>query len=353
MNTSFRLWPEQASTFAHDLDPLTIFLLIVSTVITLVVFVAVVYLAIRYRRRRADERPAPVHEPHWFENAFAAAMFLVFMVMFFWGARVYFVAFKDAPDALDIHVIGKQWMWKIQHPDGTREINTLHVPLGQPVKLIMSSQDVIHSFYIPAFRVKQDVVPGRYTVMWFEATKVGEFHLFCAEYCGTQHSGMIGRVVVMEPQEYEAWLSGSVPDEPPAVAGQRLFNSLGCQTCHGSQAPSMAGLFESTVQLESGRSVRADEQYLRRSITDSTADIVKGYKPIMPSFRGQVSEEQLASLIAYIKSLQTAGQGGVNAPATMPAGQRQLPIEVDPTQRPRVTPGASPTPRPAPTGGPN
>jgi cytochrome c oxidase subunit 2 len=242
-------------------------------------------------------------------------------------------------------------MWKMQHPNGTREINTLHVPRGQPVKLIMSSQDVIHSFYIPAFRVKQDVVPGRYTVLWFEATKVGEFHLFCAEYCGTQHSGMIGKVVVMEPQDYEAWLSGTVPDEPPAAAGARLFQSLGCLTCHGSQAPTMAGLFGSTVELENGRTVQADEQYLRRSITDSTADLVKGYKPIMPSFRGQVSEEQLSNLIAYIKSLRDVSRNS----STMPSGPGGLPLEIDPAQRPRVTPGASGISPPAanPTGGPN
>lgn len=325
MNTGFRLWPEQASTFAEQLDPLTIFLLIVSTVITLVVMVAVAYLAIRYRRRRPDERPAPVHEPHWFENAFAVAMFIPFMVMFFWGARLYFVAYKDAPDALDIHVIGKQWMWKVQHPDGTREINTLHVPLGQRVQLTIASQDVIHSFYIPAFRVKQDAVPGRYTKMVFEATKVGEYHLFCAEYCGAQHSGMVGTVVVMEPEKYQEWLAGTIPDESPADSGAKLFQQYGCITCHGVQAPSLAGIFgsEQDVTLRNGRSqrVKVDEAYLRESIMDSGAKVVAGYQPIMPSFRAQLSEEQLIQLIAYIKSLRGAGDKTPEAPG--PARQTQ------------------------------
>jgi cytochrome c oxidase subunit 2 len=323
MNTSFRFWPEQASTYAEQLDPLSIFHLVFGTIITLVVFAAVVYLSLRYRRRSPDERPAPLHEPHWFENAFAAVMFAVFMVMFFWGARVYIMAFKEAPDALDIHVIGKQWMWKIQHPDGTREINTLHVPLGQRIQLTIASQDVIHSFYIPAFRIKQDAVPGRYTKMVFEPTKVGTYHLFCAEYCGAQHSGMIGSVIVMEPEKYQEWLAGTVPDESPSDSGARLFQQYGCVTCHGVQAPSLAGVFGRDVDviLPSGRPsrVKADEQYLRESILDSGAKVVAGYEPIMPSFRGQLSEEQLIQLVAYIKSLRGSQAGGPGA-ATQPAG---------------------------------
>jgi cytochrome c oxidase subunit 2 len=347
----FRLHPEQASTFASDTDSLYFFLTAVSAFFTLVIFVAVVYCAVKYRRRAGDDRvPRPILGSLGLEVLWSVVPFIFAMIFFFWGARTYFKIARPPANAMEIYVVGKQWMWKMQHPNGTREINTLHVPLGQPVKLIMSSQDVIHSYFIPAFRVKQDVVPGRYSVLWFEATKVGEFHLFCAEYCGTQHSGMVGKVVVMEQQEYEAWLSGTIPDEPPAVAGQRLFTSLGCLTCHGAQAPTMAGLYQSTVELDSGRKVLADEQYLRRSITNSTDEIVKGFKPIMPSFRGQVSEEQLSSLIAYIKSLQSAGQEG--QPTTMPAGANR-PVGIEPTQRPRVAP-EPPTnaPRPARTGGP-
>jgi cytochrome c oxidase subunit 2 len=307
----FRLFPEQASTFAQQVDPLTIFLTVVSGLMTLMVFLLVAYFAIRYRRRRADERPQPLAEPHWFENVFAGGLFVVFMVMFFWGARVYFVAFKEAPDALDIHVIGKQWMWKVQHPDGTREIDALHVPLGQRIQLTLASQDVIHSFYIPAFRVKQDVVPGRYTRMIFEPTRTGTYHLFCAEYCGTQHSGMIGTVTVMEPEKYQEWLAGTVPDEPPAASGAKLFRQYGCITCHGVTAPTLAGLFgtDRDVLLPSGRRtrVRANESYLRESILDSGAKIVPGYQPIMPSFRGQLNEEQLIQLIAFIKSIKEPG----------------------------------------------
>jgi cytochrome c oxidase subunit 2 len=341
----FRLHPEQASSFARDVDGLYFFLTAVSAFFTLLIFVAIVYFAIKYRRRRGEEEPPrPIHGSLGLEVLWSVVPFVFAMIFFFWGARSYFHIARPPANAMEIYVVGKQWMWKMQHPNGTREINTLHVPRGQPVKLIMSSQDVIHSYYIPAFRVKQDVVPGRYTVMWFEPTKVGEYHLFCAEYCGTQHSGMIGRVVVMEPQDYEAWLSGTSPDEPPAVSGSRLFASLGCQTCHASQAPTMAGLFGSTVQLEGGRTVVADEQYLRRSITDSTSDLVRGYKPIMPSFRGQVSEEQLSALIAYIKSVRQTAQ-----PTTGPAG-RSAPADVEPAQRPRVAPEPL-APRSGPTGG--
>jgi len=198
----FRLLPEQASTFAEQVDPLITYIFVVTAVMTLLIFVLVAYFSIKYRRRLPDERPRPTIEPKWMELSFSAFMFVIVMVMFFWGARTYFMVYKDVPDALDIHVIGKQWMWKVQHPDGTREINSLHVPRGQRVGLTLASQDVIHSFYMPAFRMKQDAVPGRYTKIYFEATKVGEYHLFCAEYCGTQHSGMIGRIVVMEPEKY-------------------------------------------------------------------------------------------------------------------------------------------------------
>ena len=321
MDSRFRLFPEQASTYAQQLDPLLIFLTVTSAVITLVVFLAVVYFALKYRRRAPDERPRPTVEPKSMELVFSVFMFAVFMVMFFWGARTYFMVFKEAPDALDIHVVGKQWMWKIQHPDGTREINELHVPRGERVQLTIASQDVIHSFYLPAFRVKQDAVPGRYTKMYFEATKVGEYHLFCAEYCGAQHSGMIGRVVVMDPEKYQEWLAGTAADEPPAESGARLFRQKGCVTCHGVQAPSLAGIFgrDEEVVLPSGRRqrVRVDEAYLRESILDSGAKLVAGYQPVMPSFRGQLNEEQLLQLVAYIKSLRDA-----RGPQTQPTTNR-------------------------------
>jgi cytochrome c oxidase subunit 2 len=203
-------------------------------------------------------------------------------------------------------------MWKIQHPEGQREINELHVPVGKPVKLLMTSEDVIHSFFIPAFRVKHDVLPGRYTTLWFEATRPGEYHLFCAEYCGTQHSRMIGRVVAQEPAEYEKWLSGVPSGESMEMAGERLFQQYFCNTCHRPEGgaripqrgPVLDGLFGAKVQLQSGQSVVADEAYLRESILTPAAKVVAGYRPVMPTFQGQISEEGVLQLIAYIKSLQ-------------------------------------------------
>jgi cytochrome c oxidase subunit 2 len=314
----FRLLPEQASTFAQQLDPLIGFITLVTGLMTVLIFVLVAYFALKYRRRTPDERPRPLAEPKHLELAFSVGMFVVVMVMFFWGVRTYFMVYKEVPDALDIHVIGKQWMWKVQHPDGTREINELHVPRGQRVGLTLASQDVIHSFYMPAFRMKQDAVPGRYTKIYFEATKVGEYHLFCAEYCGTQHSGMIGRIVVMEPEKYQQWLSGTGADEPPAESGAKLFRQYGCVTCHGVQAPSLAGIYgrEEEVVRRNGRRerVRVDEAYLRESIMESGAAVVAGYQPIMPSFRGQLSEEQLMQLVAYIKSLRNARGPDANQP---------------------------------------
>jgi cytochrome c oxidase subunit 2 len=199
-------------------------------------------------------------------------------------------------------------MWYFQHPEGPREINELHVPVGRPVKLIMTSQDVIHSFYVPAFRTKMDVVPGRYTTTWFEATRTGDYHLFCAEYCGTVHAGMSGRVSVMKPTQYEQWLGGDHPGEPMAMAGGRLFEQLGCGTCHrddaGGRGPGLRGLFGRTVELQSGERVIVDERYIRDSILNPRAQIVAGYPPIMPPYEGQISEEGLLQIIMHIKSLE-------------------------------------------------
>ena len=245
------------------------------------------------------------------------------MGIFLWGAQIYFAHYKKPVDPLEIQVIGKQWMWKVQHPNGTREINELHLPVGRPVQLTLASQDVIHSFFIPAFRVKQDAIPGRYTKVSFEPSRVGTYHLFCAQYCGTEHSRMIGRVVVMEPPAYEAWLAGSPSEATPANAGAKLYNSLGCVSCHGAVGPTMAGLYGSQVRLQTGKTVTADEDYLRRAILDSTADIVAGFAPIMPSYRGQITEEQLMELIAYIKSLQNPEQKAVQpAPPRVAPEQR-------------------------------
>ncbi|MGH9338266.1 MAG: cytochrome c oxidase subunit II [Acidobacteriota bacterium] len=308
MNFSIPLFPEQASTAAPVVDNLYFFLTAVSGFFTILIFILVMFFAIKYRRRSEDERPRPVESSLRLEMTWIIIPLILAMIMFVWGAAAYFDMYTPPEDAIEIYVVGKQWMWKVQHPTGQREINELHVPAGHPVRLVMSSEDVIHSFYVPAFRVKKDVVPGRYNYIWFEATKTGEYHLFCAEYCGTQHSFMRGRVVVMEPLEYQTWLSGgSLARLTLAEAGQSLFQELGCNTCHHAQAgargPALTGLFGQEVPLVTGETVIADEQHLRESILNPTAKIVAGYSPIMPTFQGRVNQEELNQLVEYIKSL--------------------------------------------------
>jgi cytochrome c oxidase subunit 2 len=240
------------------------------------------------------------------------------MVFFVWGAFLYFEERTPPQDALEVYTVAKQWMWKFEHKGGQREINELHVPVGRDVKMILTSQDVIHSFFVPAFRLKQDVVPGRYTTLWFRATKPGTYHLFCSQYCGTQHSGMIGWVVVMEPSDYEAWMSGSGGSQPLAETGQKLFNDLGCVTCHRSdtqgRGPDLAGIFGKTVVLQDGRTLTVDENYIRESILEPGAKVVQGFKPIMPTFQGQVSDEQLNALVDYVKSLGEPQPGQADNP---------------------------------------
>jgi cytochrome c oxidase subunit 2 len=301
------LFPEQASTVAGQVDALYYFLVAVSVFFSTLIFLLVFYFAIKYRRRSEAEMPVQIHGSLRLELLWTIIPFCLAMVMFAWGARLYFVTSRPPADALEIQVIGKQWMWKFQHPTGQREINELHVPLGQPVKLTMASEDVIHSLYVPAFRIKRDVLPGRYTSAWFEATKIGTYHLFCAEYCGTEHSLMGGQVIVMAPMQYQNWLSGGTSGESPISAGERRFQQLGCNTCHRAEAeargPALAELFGKTVQLQSGETVVADEAYIRESILNPKARMVLGYQPLMPTYQGLISEEGVLQLIAYIKSL--------------------------------------------------
>jgi cytochrome c oxidase subunit 2 len=346
MDNGFTIFPPSASEFAPKYDLLYYFLTAVTVVFSVLIFGLLIYFCVKYRRKENDQ-PTPTFESTKLEVFYTVVPFVVVMVMFFWGAGLYFQVFADAKDPLNIHVIGKQWMWKVQHMEGRREINELHVPVGRKIQLTMGSQDVIHSFFLPAFRVKHDVVPGRYTTMSFTATKTGVFHLFCAEYCGAQHSGMVGRVIAMEPDQYKEWLNGSERgDLPPAEAGRQLFTSLGCITCHAIQAPTMAGLYgrRQEVVLPSGKTeiITADEAYLHESIVDSTAKVVKGYQPIMPSFRppGAISEEQVSQLVAYIRTLKDAKQG--------PAGDEvPQPATTQPTgggipQTPGIRPGIGP-----------
>jgi cytochrome c oxidase subunit II len=310
MILGFPLFPEQASTMAARVDALFYFLVAVTVFFAALIFFMIVVFAVKYRRRSEDERPRPIEGNFWLEILWSAIPLGLTMVMFVWGAIIYFDIYNPPNDALEISIVGRQWMWKAQHAEGQREINELHVPVGQAVKLTMTSEDVIHDVFLPAFRVKQDVLPGRYTTLWFQATKAGEYPLFCSQYCGTQHSGMVGRVVVLEPAEFEKWLSGGATGLSMIDQGASLFKRFGCETCHGaggtSQGPSLAGLFGKTVKLQGGTTVTADENYIRESILDPRAKIVAGYQPIMPTFKGLVSEEGLLQLIAYIKSLEGA-----------------------------------------------
>jgi cytochrome c oxidase subunit 2 len=300
------IFPEQASTFAGSVDALYLFLVVLSFVFGLGIAAALAFFAVRYRRRSPDERPALIHGSLPLELIWSIGPLLIVTVIFFWGAWLFFVMERVPPRAMEIHVVGKRWMWKVQHMSGQREINELHVPAGTPVHLTLTSEDVIHSFYVPAFRIKKDALPGRYTHLWFTATKTGRYHLFCAEYCGTKHSGMIGSVVVMEPAPFQEWLAGG-PSSSPAAEGAKLFASLACNTCHredsGARGPNLAGLFGRSLTLADGRALVADAEYIRESIVKPSAAIVTGYQPIMPTFQGVVTEEQLLQLVEYIKSL--------------------------------------------------
>jgi len=314
------LFPEQASSFAAEVDHLLYYLLIVATFFTLLIFGAIFYFAVRYRRRSERELPNPVHGVLSLEIAWSVIPFGLTMVMFTWGASIFFREGRPPDDAMPVYVVAKQWMWKLQHMEGQREINELHIPLGRPVKLIMTSEDVIHSFFVPAFRTKEDVLPGRYSTTWFKPTKPGKYHLFCAEYCGTRHSGMIGWVYVMEPQAYQDWLSGGAPPGSMAEGGQKLFQDLACTNCHKAdgtgRCPSLVGLFGKTVQLVGGETVKADEAYIRESILQPAAKVVAGYQPIMPTFQGLVTEEGVSQLVEYVKSLAqkpAAGEAGAGA----------------------------------------
>lgn len=310
------LFPERASTIANDVDALYFFLVGLSVVMSVLIATLVVTFAIKFRRRHVDEVGAQVHGGLLLELAWTVVPFLIAMVIFFWGAKVYFLMASPPEETLNIYVVGKQWMWKVQHATGQREINQLHVPVGRAVKLIMTSEDVIHNFSIPAMRIKGDVIPGRFVQIWFEPTRPGTYQIFCAEYCGTQHSGMIGQVVVMEANAYQAWLSGGATEGSLASTGEKLFGDLACNTCHRpdsrGRGPVLRNVYAHPVQLQDGSVVTADENYLRESILTPAAKVTAGYQPVMPAFQGLVSEEQLLALIEYIKSLSTEQQGSPN-----------------------------------------
>ncbi|HEX5069249.1 MAG TPA: cytochrome c oxidase subunit II [Vicinamibacterales bacterium] len=314
MPTHFPLFPPTASTVAVEMDLLYLFIVAICAFFAILVVAVITYFTLKYRRRSPDAVGADIHGSLALELTWTFIPFVLAMVMFGWGASLFFRLASPPANAMELFVVGKQWMWKVQHPEGVREINEMHVPVGRPVRVSIGSEDVLHDYFIPAFRVKMDAVPGKVTTLWFEATQVGTYHIFCAEYCGTKHSGMIGQVIVMSPQDYEAWLAGGKSTGTAVENGERLFTDLSCVTCHkpdsSGRGPSLLGVFGSTVSLADGRKVVADENYLRESIMNSQAKIVAGYQGIMPTFQGMVTEENLLQLIAYIKTLKPAAPAG-------------------------------------------
>ena len=307
MLAQIQLWPEQASTFAAPLDRLTAFLIALTAVISLAIFTTVIYFAVKYRRRAEHQVGQPTHGGLRLEITWTVIPLLVTLVIFGWGAALYFDTARPPENALEVYVVGKQWMWYTQHQGGQRQNAGLTVPLGRPVKLTMISQDVIHDFSIPAFRVKQDVFPGRYTTMWFNPTRAGKFHLFCAEYCGTNHSRMVGWVTVLEPPKFQQWLESPEVDNSRATEGRKLFQQLQCNACHsrGGRGPLLENLYHTDVPLEGGGTAYFDEDYIRESILYPGKKIAAGHRDIMPSFRGQLKERQLTQLVVFIRSLRT------------------------------------------------
>jgi cytochrome c oxidase subunit II len=333
--------PPSASTLSPKVDALYFYLSGVTLFFTLLISGVLIFFVIKYRRRSPFEIPRPVAGSHKLETIWTVIPFIIAMSMFAWGAQVYFQMYRPPTNAVEIYVVGKQWMWKFQHSTGQREINELHVPAGRKIRLIMTSEDVIHDLFLPAFRIKSDVVPGRYTTQWFEATKTGTYHLFCAEYCGMNHSGMIGSIVVMDPTDFDDWLSGNMGQQSPAIAGQQLYQSLGCVSCHGVQGeggrgPALVGLFGKQVFLNNGQTVTVDEGYVRESIENPQAKLVSGFGPIMPTFQGQVTPEQLIQIMAFIKSLQTTGPTPPGAGSQPATPQRENTPRANPSPNPNL-----------------
>jgi len=301
------IFPSQASNMAPRVDNIYFALLALCGAVAILIFLVALFFCIRYRRGTKVDRTPLKGSPIPLEITWTAIPLFIFIGIFFWAAEVFFGMSRPPADATEIYVVGKQWMWKIQHPDGRREINELHLPVGQPVKLIMTSQDVIHDFFVPGFRTKQDVVPGRYTTEWFTPTQPGRYHIFCSQYCGTNHALMVGTVYVQEPAEQARWLAQQPAPDSLVSIGERAFRTRGCSGCHAPnaaiRAPLLDGIYGKQVPLSDSTLVTANEQYLRDSILLPNKQISAGYQPIMPTFQGQISEEELNAIIAYLKSL--------------------------------------------------
>jgi cytochrome c oxidase subunit 2 len=325
------IFPEQASVFAKDVDALYFFILATCAFFAIGVSIAVVWLGIKYHKTHDGQIGARIEGNLPLELLWSVIPTIIAMFMFGWGASVFYHLRRPPDEALHLYAVGKQWMWKFQHLEGQREINELHVPAGRPIKITISSEDVLHSLYFPAFRTKMDAIPGRYTDLWFEAKTPGVYHIFCTEYCGTNHAGMIGNVTVLEPAAYQAWLQGGGMEGTLAQRGAKLFNDLACSTCHldtgQGRGPSLKDILGKTETMQDGSTVVVDEGYLRESILNSQAKIVKGFQPLMPTFQGLVSEENLVALIEHVKSMSpqatpTAAPAAAT-PAPAPAPERK------------------------------
>jgi cytochrome c oxidase subunit 2 len=303
-----QLFPDEASTIAPQMDLLYLFLIGISLVGLVLVGLLVFGFSIRYRKER-NPVATQIEGSVVLEATWTLIPLALFMICFVWGALLYFRIYNPPVNSMNIYVVGKQWMWKAEHPSGQHEINSLHVPTGRPVQLTIISQDVFHSFSIPAFRVKREAIPGRYNTVWFNATKPGTYHLFCTQYCGTLHSQMIGEVVVMTPDDYQRWAGGSTSGMSLAQNGERLFTTLGCANCHSgdsaARGPSLGAVYGSRLALANGGTVSVDEAFLRETILDPSSHAIAGYAQIMPTYRGQVSEDGIISLVEYIKGLKT------------------------------------------------
>jgi cytochrome c oxidase subunit II len=316
----FPLHPPADSSLATRVDHLFYVWLALAGAVTVAVFFLIIYFSVKYRHGSRANRAMPSRgtlrrESHRIEIAWIVTPLILFLGMGFWAAGIYYAHAAPPADATEVYAVGKQWMWKLEHTGGQREIDELHVPAGRPIKLVMTSQDVIHSFFMPVFRIKQDVLPGRYTILWFTADRPGDYHVFCAQYCGTDHARMIGHVVVMQPAAFERWLASGNASESMAAEGAARFRQYGCSGCHGASAsvhaPKLEGLFGRRVQLADGSSVVADERYIHDSVMLPRKDVVAGYEPIMPSFQGEIAEDDLLEIVEYIKSLQGADPGTV------------------------------------------
>ncbi len=302
------LFPREASTIAPYADALYFFLLTITVVGLVLVGTLVFGFSIRYRQSNHPVAEQ-VEGSTLLEATWTIIPLALFLVVFVWGALLYFRIYTPPANSMNIYIVGKQWMWKAEHPGGQHEINALHVPTGRAVQLTMISQDVFHSFSIPDFRVKREVIPGRYSTVWFEATAPGTYHIFCTQYCGTNHSQMIGEVTVLTPEDYQKWTQGSTSGMSLAQNGERLFASMGCNACHSGSAaargPNLSGVFGSKLQLTNGSEVLVNEAYLRDAILNPSQHVTAGYAPIMPTYQGQVSEDGLIDLVEYIKGLDS------------------------------------------------